>query len=212
MLSGTGFSSVYAYRRTLFLPYRNEHCEVTAGIPRCRYLALPASSQLPVHPMRGQAAFSGTRRRLRTLSQKASMSTLPVASPSTANLVIQPLKSVSAMLARLRSSIMYPRSAAFPFLPVLLQCIFLPSQRCLHDAAAEARQQISKTESEPATSKRQSFQLSRHEALAKLRDSEEPERDVDKSLTPFPFLPVLLQCIFLPSQRCQFIAKLLLDR
>ncbi|GHJ87273.1 hypothetical protein NliqN6_3675 [Naganishia liquefaciens] len=126
-------------------------------------------------------AFSGTRRRLRTLSQKASMSTLPVASPSTANLVIQPLKSVSAIKEQLRDEL-----TTLARQKDALEKNWEERERRrsrIHDAAAEARQQISKTESEPATSKRQSFQLSRHEALAKLRDSEEPERDVDKSLT-----------------------------
>lgn len=124
-------------------------------------------------------AFSGTRRRLRTLSQKASMSTLPAVSVSSPNLVIHPLKSVSAIKEQLRDEL-----ATLARQKDVLERNWEKRERCrarMHEAAVGARQQISKMDGEPATSKRQSFQLSRHEALAKLRDVEEAERNVDAS-------------------------------
>lgn len=107
------------------------------------------------------------------------MSTLPAMSPSCANLVIQPLKSVPAIKEQLRDEL-----ATLARQKVALERSWheREQQRVrLQNAVTETRQEVGKLDADQGNSKRQSFQLSRHEALAKLRAVEEAETSFDAS-------------------------------
>ncbi|KAJ9095360.1 hypothetical protein QFC19_007604 [Naganishia cerealis] len=113
------------------------------------------------------APFQGTRRRLRTLSQKASMPTLLTTSPSTATLVIQPLKSVATIKEQLceELELMSRQKQA-------LERAWRERetrQIQLSSISAEAHQQATLIETEQPNSKRQSFQSSRLDSSAKLQ-------------------------------------------
>lgn len=118
-------------------------------------------------------SFSGTRRRLRTLSQKASMSSLPTISPSCSNLVIQPLKSLPMIKDQLRCEL-----SALAQQKGELERSWAERERRraqLSDVIVDAHQQVGKADTEHGNSKRQSFQLNRHDALAKLQAIDEAE-------------------------------------
>lgn len=107
------------------------------------------------------------------------MSTLPTVSPSCANLVIQPLKSVPAIKEQLRDEL-----ATLARQKDVLERAWNERERRrarLHDATTTARHQAGRLDADQNSSKRQSFQLSRHEALAKLRAIEEAETSIDAS-------------------------------
>lgn len=140
----------------------------------------PPESAMSPRSTRGEAdvpntPFSGTRRRLRTLSQKASMTNLTTASPSSsnlANLVIQPLKSLAAIKEHLRQelALLAERKAE-------LELAWAERERWrrqLSDVAVDAFHQTNKTDVEFGNSKRQSFQMNRSE-VAKLHAINEAE-------------------------------------
>jgi hypothetical protein len=111
------------------------------------------------------APFPGTRRRLRTLSQKASMPTLLTTSPSTANLVIQPLKSVTTIKEQLRQELEY-----MSYQKQILENAWNEREKQrtqLSTVSADVHQQATQIDNEHTNSKRQSFQSNRPDSLAK---------------------------------------------
>ncbi|KAJ9100614.1 hypothetical protein QFC21_003658 [Naganishia friedmannii] len=113
------------------------------------------------------APFPGTRRRLRTLSQKASMPTLLTTSPSTANLVIQPLKSVTTIKEQLRRELEY-----MAYQKQILERAWSERERQrtqLSTTSADVHQQATQLDNEHTNSKRQSFQSNRPDSSAKLQ-------------------------------------------
>ncbi|KAJ9122342.1 hypothetical protein QFC22_001763 [Naganishia vaughanmartiniae] len=117
------------------------------------------------------APFPGTRRRLRTLSQKSSMPTLLTASPSTVNLVIQPLKSVSSIKQQLRKELEY-----MDYQKQVLERDWAERERqktLLSSISTDVHQQATQLDNEHTNSKRQSFQSSRPDSSAKLQAIDE---------------------------------------